>query len=83
MPEQTTTALSEAEVRADHLIRAINELEDAGRWSDATRAREALAVSTETRDTSRLRLMVATQVVATRTRFPPGRSFGSFAERRS
>jgi hypothetical protein len=55
MSEQTAQALNEAEERLDRLIRMINELEDAGYWSDAARAREALAVFTETRDALRLR----------------------------
>jgi uncharacterized protein YdeI (YjbR/CyaY-like superfamily) len=71
MSEQTAQALSDAEERIDRQIREIYELEDAGLWSDAVRAREALAVFTETRDALRLRLKVATQVAATQTRFRP------------
>jgi uncharacterized protein YdeI (YjbR/CyaY-like superfamily) len=71
MSEHTAQALSEAEERIDRQIREINELEGAGRWSDAARAREALAVFTETRDALRLRLTVAMQVAATQTRFRP------------
>ena len=51
-----------SEERIDRQIRRINELEDAGHWSDAARAREARAVFTETRDGLRLCLKVAAEV---------------------
>ena len=71
MTEETARRLSETEERIDRLIRQINELENAWLWSDAVRARKALAVFTQTRDAYRLRLKVATEVAATQTRWLP------------
>ena len=68
MPEEVAQRLRETEQRIDRLIRKIDELEDAGHWTDAQRTRDTLAVITETRETLRLRLRVAHEVMATRMR---------------
>lgn len=44
MLDEVAQRLEESEQRIDRLIRKINELESAGRWSDAQPARETLAV---------------------------------------
>ena len=68
MHEQVVERLHEAKQRIDRLIGKIRELEDAGHSSDAARARDMLAVITETRDALRLRLRVAQEVAATEAR---------------
>ena len=68
MHEQVAEMLHEAEHRIDRQIRRIRELEGAGHWSDAARAREMLAVITETCDAFRLRLRVVQEVVVTQER---------------
>lgn len=65
MPKQAARHLRETERRIHRQIGRIQVLEDAGRITDARRAREVLAVITETRDALRLRLAVAREVLAT------------------
>ncbi|HWB48040.1 MAG TPA: hypothetical protein VG651_02945 [Stellaceae bacterium] len=69
MPEQIAKTLRETESRIALQIARIEELDRAGRHSEARRARETLSVITETRDALRLRLAVARKIVATRTRW--------------
>ena len=81
MLDEVAQRLEESEQRIDRLIRKINELESVGRWSDAQRAREALAVITETRHALRLRLEVADKVLATRVRWASLKVFPVFGSR--
>ena len=69
MSEQAARNLRDNEQRVALLIDKIKVLEDAGRLSDALRARETLATITETRDALRLRLKVVNKVSATEARW--------------
>ena len=78
MPEQAERNLRDNEQRVARQIDKIKALEDAGRLSDARRARETLATITETRDALRLRLKVASEVVSTEAKWAfLGRSISS------
>jgi hypothetical protein len=67
MPEQPD--LQHNERRINRQIEKIRALEAAGRFSDAERARELLAVMTETRDALRRGQQVARNVMATQQRW--------------
>ena len=69
MSEQAARNLRDNEQRVALLIDKIKVLEDAGRLSDALRARETLATITETRDALRLRLKVVSEVATTEARW--------------
>jgi len=69
MPEQAARNLRNNAQRVALQIGKIKALEDAGRLSDARRARETLATIGETRDALRLRLKVVNEVVATEARW--------------
>src|SRR5215469_10523365 len=64
MPDQAARNLRDNAHRVALQIDRIKALEDAGRLSDARRARETLATITETRDALRLRLKVVKEVAA-------------------
>jgi hypothetical protein len=69
MPEEAARNLCDSAQRVALQIDKIKALEDAGRLSDARRARETLATITETRDALRLRLKVVNEVAATEARW--------------
>ena len=67
MPE--LPKLKQSELRLKRQLEKIKELEATGRFSEGERARELLAVMTETRDALRRREQVARNVMATQQRW--------------